>query len=154
MRAMPPLACAVWLASCAAPARDAPTVPVPGLPLSVQGPSLSLRAAVRELTPRSVNLVIDLVARMTIADVSVDVSSNDPRLHIRPAGCVLRLLTPPVVVHGKRPPYPLPDVPLCSVVLSAPGHASYPLLLRVRDASGADLMKPIATAVAIQGGTS
>ena len=153
MRPILTLACAICLVSCAAPARDGPTAPISSLPLSIQGEHLSLRAEVRELTPHSVNLVIYLVVRAAIPDVSVEVTSTNPLLHISPAACVLRLLAPPVVVHTTGPPYPLPAVPLCSFVLSASGHAIYPLLLRVRDANGADLVKPIETAVVIQGGS-
>jgi hypothetical protein len=147
------LAYAIGLSSCAAPARDGWTGPVPGLPLSVQGRDLSLRGEVRELTPHSVNLVIYLIVSATIPRVSVDVSSTNPLLHVSPAGCVLSPLAPPVVVHTTGPPYPLPAVPLCSFVLSASDHAIYPVLLRVRDANGVDLVKPIATAVAIKGST-
>jgi hypothetical protein len=154
MRSILALACGIGLSSCVAPARDGPTVPVSGLPLSIQGHDLSLRAEVRELTPRSVNLVIYLIARAAIPHVSVDVSSSNARLHVSPAGCVLRLLAPPIGVRTSGPPYPLPAVPLCSFVLSASDHATYPLLLRVRDANDADLVKPIEIAVVIQEGSS
>jgi len=150
-RSIVPLACAIALASCAAPARDGPTGPVSGLPLSIQGERLSLRAEVRELTPHSVNLVIYLIVGAPIPHASVNVSSTNPLLHVSPAGCVLSRLTPPVVLHTTGPPYSLPAVPLCSFVLNASDHATYPLLLRVRDASGADLVKPIETAVVIKG---
>lgn len=153
MRSILTLACAIGLSSCAAPARDGPTVPVSGLPLSIQGRPLSLRAEVRELTPHSVNLVIYLVVDAAIPHVNVDVSSSNLLLHVSPARCVLSLLAPPVVTHTTGPPYPLPEVPLCSFVLSASDHATYPLLLRVRDANGADLVKSIETAVVIQGST-
>ena len=148
------LACAIGLSSCAAPARVGPTVLVSTLPLSIQGQPLSLRAEVRELTPLSVNLVIYLTVDAAIPHVSVDVSSTNPLLHVSPASCVLRLLAPPVVVQTNGPPYPLPTVPLCSFVLSASDHAIYPMLLRVRDANNVDLVKPIETAVVIQGGSS
>jgi hypothetical protein len=153
MRSILTLACAIGLSSCAAPARDGPTFPVSvnGLPLRIQGQHLSLRAEVRELTPDSVNLVIYLIPSAAIPHVSVDVSSSNARLHVSPAGCVLRLLAPPIVVRTNGPPYPLPAVPLCSFVLSASDHATYPLRLRVRDANGSDLVRPIETAVVIQG---
>ena len=146
-----PLACAIALASCAVPAQVVPTGPTPELPLSVQGEHLSLRAEARELTPHSVNLVIYLIASAPISRASVHVSSTNPLLHVSPVSCVLSPLAPPVVRHTTGPPYPLPNVPLCSFVLNAPDQATYPLLLQVRDANGADLVKPIETAVAIKG---
>jgi len=147
------LASVIGLSSCAAPARDGPTVPVSGLPLSIQGRHLSLRAEARELTPHSVNLVIYLIVDAPIPHASVYVSSTNPLLRVSPASCVLGPLAPPVVTHTTGPPYPLPAVPLCSFVLDASAHATYPLLLRIRDANGADLVTPIETAVVIQGST-
>jgi hypothetical protein len=121
------------------------------LPLSIQGQHLSLRAEVRELTPHSANLVIYLVVDAPIPHADVHVSSTNSLLHVSPADCVLSPLSPPVVAHPTDPPYPLPAVPLCSFVLSASAPATYPLLLRVQDANGSDLVKPIETAVALQG---
>ena len=155
VRSILTLACAISVCSCASPAaRDGPTVPTSGLPLQIQGQDLSLRAETRELTPYSVNLVIHLIVGAPIPRVSVGVSSTNPLLHVSPDSCVLSPLAPPVVAHTTGPPNPLPAVPLCSFVLSASGHATYPLLLRVRGANGADLVKPVETAVVIRGGSS
>jgi len=135
------------------PARHGPTVHVSDLPLNIHAKSLSIRADVRELTARSVNLVVYLVVRTAIPQASVDVSSANPLLRVSPAACSLRPLAPPVVAHTDGPPYPLPAVPLCSFVLSASREATYPLRLRVRDENGTDLVKPIETAVVIHGGS-
>jgi hypothetical protein len=154
MRSTLMLSAAVGLLSCAAPARDAPAAPVAHLPLSIQGQPLSLRAELRELTAHSANLIIYLVASTSIAHVNVEVSSTNPLLHAHPSSCVLHELAPPAVVQSDGPPYALPPVPLCNIVLSASANAIYPLLIRVRDASGADLIKPIKTAVDIREGSS
>ncbi len=143
----------IGLASCVVAGQQGPTVHVSSLPLSIQGRSLSIRAEVRELTPRSVNLVVYLVAHTTIPQVSVDVISANALLRVSPAGCVLRPLEPPAVSHTDGPPYPLPAAPLCSFVLEASRDATYPLRLRVRNGSGTDLVKPIETAVVIHGGS-
>jgi hypothetical protein len=148
------LACAISVVTCAAPAREGPAAPVARLPLNIQDKPLSLRAELRELTGQSTNLIIYLVASTAIPHVNVDVSSTNPLLQVRPSGCVLHELAPPAVVRSGGPPYALPPVPFCSIVLSASVNASYPLLIRVRDASGADLIKPIETAVDIREGSS
>lgn len=142
------------LGTCGAAVSPAPDFKPISLPLSVQSESLALRADVRELTPHSVNLVIQLVVQTSIPNVSVSAMSRDRRLTIWPLSCDFRVLAPPVVQHADHPPYPLPAIPLCSLVLRAPNAGSYPLTLRVRDAAGNDLVAPIHTAVVIQGGSS
>lgn len=151
------LAGAVTIMSCTASAPPIVAVPITPLPVSVHMSSLSLRADTRELTPRSVNLVVRLFTTATLKNISVTVKSGDPRLHIAPSRCFFRTLSPPTTVvrhpHRSRSPYPLPAVPLCSVVLRARDGGQYPLTLRVRDVAGSDLIVPIHTLVLIQGGS-
>ncbi len=149
-----PLACAMGVAACAAPAREGPGVPVTRLPLNIQDKPLSLRAELRELTGHSSNLIIYVITSTPIAHATVDVSSTNPLLQLQPTRCVFHELIPPALVHSDGPPYALPHVPLCSIVLGAPVKANYPLLIRVRDANGTDLIKPIQTDVDIREGSS
>lgn len=139
------------LASCVSAAPSAAIARTAPLPLSVQGALLTLRADARQLTPHSVNLVVHLVVRAPIADVSVSVTAADPRLAISPPRCDFRVLDPPTVPHATHPPYPLPAIPLCSLVLTAPRGGRYPVTLRVRDAAGRDLVAPIHTVIVIRG---
>jgi len=150
------LAGAVTMMSCTASAPPAVAVPITPLPVSVHTSSLSLRADTRELTPRSVNLLVRLFATANLTNISVTVNSRDPRLHIAPPRCFFRVLSLPTVrpPHRSRLPYPLPAIPLCSVVLRARDGGQYPLTLRVRDTAGSDLIVPIHTFVLIQGGSS
>ncbi len=141
----------VVLVSCTASVPPAPVVP---LPINVHTSSLSLRADIRELTPQSVNLVVRLFTTSILANISVTVHSVDSHLHIAPSRCFFRVLSPPTVRHASRPPYPLPAVPFCSVVLRARDGGPYPLTLRVRNAAGSDLIVPVHTVVVIQGGSS
>ena len=141
----------VVLVSCTASVPPTPVVP---LPISVRASSLSLRADIRELTPQSANLVVRLFTTFVLANVSVTVHSVDSHLHIAPPRCFFRSLSPPTVHHVNRPPYPLPLVPFCSVVLRARDGGQYPLTLRVRNAAGSDLIAPVHTVVVIQGGSS
>lgn len=121
------------------------------LPVSVQAPQLSLRADARELTPLSVNLTIELVVKASWSDVSVSASSDAAGVAITPPTCRFRVLAPPIVPHASHPPYPLPAVPLCSLVVSATHAGRYPVILRVRDAAGRDLVAPIHTVIVIKG---
>lgn len=145
------IAAAAALASCASAAPDTGIAPVTPLPLSVQGLRLSLRADARRLTPGSVNLVVHLIVPVPIAAVRVSVTATDPRLSVTPRQCDFRVLAPPIVPHASHPPYPLPAVPLCSLVVSAPCAGRYPLTLRVRDAAGRDFVAPIHTVIVIKG---
>lgn len=151
---VPILVCAIGLASCAARARVTPTVKISPLPISVQGQSLSLRAEARSLTSTSVNLVVYVVVKAPMPQLSVEVTSSDSLLQIHPGACVLHDVAPPTAVHTNGPPYALPTVPLCSLVLSAPSHANSPLLIRVRDANGVDLLQPIETTISFKEGSS
>lgn len=145
----------VMFTSCVAPTPP-PTVaiPVTPLPLSIHGSKLSLRADTRQLTSRSVNLVVRLVATSSFTNISISVNSANLHLQIDPPRCFFRVLSPPTVRHARRPPYPLPAVPLCSVVLRAVDAGRYPLTIHVRNTSGVDLVAPIHTIVLIQGGSS
>ena len=145
------MAAAGALVSCASAAPGAGSVAVMPLPLSVHGPRLALRADARALTSGSVNLVIHLIVPAPIAGARVSVTASDPRLGVTPPGCDFRVLAPPIVAHATHPPYPLPAVPLCSLVVSAPRAGRYPLTLRVRDATGRDLVAPIHTVIVIKG---
>ena len=143
------MAAAGALASCASAAPGAGSATLTPLPLSVQGPRLALRADARALTPGSVNLVVHLIVPAPIAGARVSVTTSDPRLSVTPPGCDFRVLAPPIVAHATRPPYPLPAIPLCSLVLGAATGGRYPVTLRVRDATGRDLVTPIHTVIVI-----
>ena len=145
------MAAAGALVSCASAAPGAGSVAVMPLPLSVHGPRLALRADARALTSGSVNLVIHLIVPAPIAGARVSVTASDPRLGVTPPGCDFRVLAPPIVAHATHPPYPLPAIPLCSLVLGAAVGGRYPVTLRVRDATGHDLVAPIHTVIVIKG---
>ena len=139
------------LAACAAARAPVDAAPETPLPLVEQSAQLGLRAESRELTGRSVNLVVELMVRAPIAGVSVTVDAEDPGLDVVPHRCDFHVLTPPIVVHATHSPYPLPAIPLCSLVLSAAAGGRSPMTLRVRDGAGRDLVAPIYTVIVIKG---
>ena len=105
----------------------------------------------RVLARNKAVLMIHVVPRERIAELRIDATSSRADLRIDPSHCVLYRLSPPEAVSSRSPPYALPLVPLCSLVLSAARSASFPLRIRVRDANGTDLVAPIDTMVTIQG---
>ena len=145
------IAAAAALAACASAAPDAGHAAITPLPLSAQGPRLALRAEAHPLMPGSINLVVHLVVSAPIADARVSVTTSDPHLRVTPPGCDFRVLAPPAVARATHPPYPLPAIPLCSLVLGAAAGGRYPVTLRVRDATGHDLVAPIHTVIVIKG---
>lgn len=145
------IAAAAVLAACAAAAPSAGHAAVIPLPLSVQGPRLALRAEAHPLMPGNVNLVVQLIVSVPIAQARVSVTASDPHLSVTPPACDFRVLAPPIVAHATHPPYPLPAIPLCSLVVSATHAGRYPVILRVRDAAGRDLVAPIHTVIVIKG---
>jgi hypothetical protein len=100
------------------------------------------------LTPRSVDLVVHLAVRRTLPIVRVRASSPDRTLRV-PPGCTFSPLSPPRAATAHRPPLPLPEVPLCSLVLEAARGGRYPLDLRIVDGAGHDLVHPIRTLIRI-----
>lgn len=145
------IAAAGALAACASAAPGAGNTAVISLPLSVQGPRLALRADAHPLMPGSINLVVYLIVSVPIAGAKVSVTASDPHLSVTPPGCDFRVLAPPIVAHATHPPYPLPAIPLCSLVLGAAAGGHYPVTLHVRDATGRDLVAPIHTVIVIKG---
>ena len=139
------------LAACAAARAPVDAAPETPLPLAEQSAQLGLRVESRELTGHSINLVVELMVRAPIAGVSVAVGAEDPGLDVVPRRCHFRVLAPPIVAHAMHPPYPLPAIPLCSLVLSAVAGGRYPVTLRVRDGAGRDLVAPIHTVIIIKG---
>ena len=139
------------LAACAAARVPVDAAPQMSLPLAEQSAQLGLRVKSRELTDRSVNLVVELMVRAPITGVSITVDAEDPGLDVAPRRCDFRVLAPPIVAHATHPPYPLPAIPLCSLVLSAVAGGRYPVTLRVRNGAGRDLVAPIHTAIIIKG---
>ena len=145
------IAAAAALAACASTAPGAGNAALSPLPLSAQGPRLALRAEARPLMPGSTNLVVHLIVSAPIADARVSVTTSDPGLSVTPPDCDFRVLAPPAVAHAARPPYPLPAIPLCSLVLGASAGGRFLVTLRVRDATGHDLVAPIHTVIVIKG---
>lgn len=136
------------LGSCIAvtPAARSPRQP---LPISVASPTLAVRVDARFLAPHKTDLAVWLTARQTLPSVEVRVSSPDPRLEV-PARCTLHPLQPPHAAHGRRPPLPLPVVPICNLIVSAGAPGRYPIDLRIHDGAGRDLVQPIHTVVRIR----
>ncbi len=143
----------VVLAACAAPSGAARPAPPRPLPLTVQGAALSLRAESRPLTADRVDLLIHVVARAAIARLRISATSTDPGLTISPNACVLFGLSPPRAPGSRGPPYPLPLVPTCNLVLTGARPATFPVRIRISDAGGVDLLAPIDTVIAIPGAT-
>lgn len=135
------------LASCAAAAPGARTERR-ALPVSEAGPELAVRVAMRYLTSQSVSVVVHLVARYRLPVVRIDASSPDHELTIA-GGCTFEPLWPPQSATTRRPPRPLPVVPLCSLVVEAAVSGRYPVDVRILDAAGRDLVEPIHTAIRI-----
>lgn len=126
------------------------SAPRQGLPLTQSGNGVDIRVSSRVLTEHSVNVVVDLVASRTFADVTVVLASERKELRVSPASCQLGQLSPPVVAHATHAPYPLPEVPLCSFVATAVAPGSYPVTLRVESA-GAKIFSPVKSIVVIPG---
>jgi len=121
------------------------------LPVSIQSDLISYRAESRQLTGRSAAVTVELVTKTPLRNISVTVSAANSTLSVTPTVCKFNVLSPPHVTHATRPPYPLPAVPLCTFVVTAPSPGRYPMTLQIRDSEGSDLLKPVNAVVVIQG---
>ena len=118
------------------------------LPASSRGAHLIVGVDQRNLPEHRVNLQIHLLARKVFRGVRVTLTSSDPKLVV-PSGCTFPVLRPPVSMVRRRFTTPLPVIPLCSVVLSAPKAGTYPLDLRTLDSRGKSLAPPIFISIRI-----
>lgn len=143
--AVTPLLLALMACASAAPESHGSSL---ALPMSASGRVLAARVSARPTTAHSVNVVVHLIARSTVPVVQVRVDSLDRQLAITP-GCMFEPLEPPQVARSRRPPYPLPAVPLCSVVVHASQGGRYALEVRILDRVGHDLVAPIHAVVEI-----
>ena len=121
-----------------------------GPPVSISSPALSVGISMRYMTAHSVNLVVHLVARRRLGMVRVRVRSVDHRVAITP-GCTLHTLQPPHGMMAPKPPYPLPAVPLCSLVLRASQAGAYPIEVRIVDGEEHALVAPVRAIIDIPG---
>ena len=138
-------------ALCAALAACASAASPRQLPAGGHGPLLTVGVDARGMTSTSANLVVHLTAQQPLPYVDVRVQPGDAALVVHPTGCTFRPLRPPIAPHATHAPYPLPAIPLCSLVVSATHAGRYPVILRVRDAAGRDLVAPIHTVIVIKG---
>lgn len=142
---------AAMLVACTVSAERSRSSAVLPLPISLRGPTVSLRVDSRPLARGKAVLTIHLTPRVRIEEIAIDVTSADAGLRIDPPRCRLDRLSPPQAIPARGPPYALPAVPICSFVLSATGPATVALRIRIRDARGRDLFAPIDTMITTQG---
>lgn len=145
---------AMPIAGCESIASTAAGSPPPAarnLPVGIQGGELGYYAESRQLTSRSTAVTVNLVARTSLANVAVTMIPDDAALSVTPAACRFGVLRPPHMAHATRPPYPLPAVPICTFVVTAPSPGRYPSTLQVRDAKGNDVLTPVKVIVVIKG---
>jgi len=121
------------------------------LPVSFHGNVVSYRAESSQLTGRSAAVIVELFTKSSLHDIAVAVLALNPAVSVTPVACKFKVLRPPHVAHATRPPYPLPAVPLCTFVVTAPSPGRYPMTLQIRDSGGSDLLKPMNVVVVIKG---
>lgn len=121
------------------------------LPVSIQSDLISYRAESRQLTGRSAAVTVELVTKTPLQNVTVTVIAADSTLSVTPTACKFNVLNPPHLAHAARPPYPLPAVPLCTFVVTAPSPGRYPITLQVRTPERGDLLKPVNAVLVIKG---
>ncbi len=137
-------------AGCSAlPLHAAPESAAPDYRAETAAPAV--RVDVRTLGALQAALIVHLTTRSPLAEVIVSIDQQGTALSVQPAACRFAPLRPPVVRHASAPPYPLPAIPLCSLVLSAPRGGRYPVTVRVTDGHGRDLVTPIRTTIVMQG---
>jgi len=112
------------------------------LPAISRGGGLLVSVDARGLPGLRINLQVHLLAHRVFRGVRVALVAPDPKLAV-PSGCTFQVLRPPPAMVHKPPATPLPVIPLCSMVLSAPKAGAYPLDVRVLDRDGRFLAPPI-----------
>ena len=145
---------ALMLDGCMVARSDVPTGTTTTASAALAGSGLSARVDVRALGALSSAVTVHLTTRRPLAEVIVSVDPQGAALSVQPTECRFTPLQPPAVRHAAAPPYPLPVIPLCSLVLGTRHGGHYPIVVRVTDSSGHDLVAPIHTTVVIQGESS
>ncbi len=141
---------ALMLGGCAVAGSGVPAGAATAASAPPAGSGLSARVEVRALGALSSAVTVLLTTRRPLADVIVSVDRQGTALSVQPAECRFAPLQPPAVRHASAAPYPLPAIPLCSLVLGAHHGGRYPITVRVTDSGGRDLVAPIHTTVVIQ----
>lgn len=145
------LAFIVLMTGCASTASVSVLAVPQNLPVSIQSDLISYRAESRQLTGRSAAVTVELVTKTPLQNVTVTVIAADSTLSVTPTACKFNVLNPPHLAHAARLPYPLPAVPLCTFVVTAPSPGRYPITLQVRTPERGDLLKPVNAVVVIKG---
>ena len=145
---------ALMLDGCTVARFDVPAGATTTATAALADSGLSARVDVRALGALSAAVTVHLTTRRPLAEVIVSVDRQGAALSVQPAECRFTPLLPPAVRHAAAPPYPLPAIPLCSLVLGARHGGRYPIAVRVTDRSGHNLVAPIHTTVVIQGESS
>lgn len=145
------LAFIALMTGCASAASVSVLAAPQNLPVSIQSDLISYRAESRQLTGQSAAVTVELVTKTPLQNVTVTVIAADSTLSVTPTACKFNVLNPPHLAHAARPPYPLPAVPLCTFVVTAPSPGRYPITLQVRTPEKGDLLKPMNAVLVIKG---